>query len=66
MPPTDEQWKKLVRIVKKQQQAIDDLWQKVNDDFEAEVTLVDEAMEKLERNHRRLNRIEKRLEALEE
>lgn len=70
--PTDEEYRKLLRVVKQirkmvleDHQAISDLWDKVNADFDTETSLVDEAMEKVERNHRRMNRMEKRLKELE-
>lgn len=63
---TPEKWKKLVRIVKKQQESIDDLWKAVNDYHETEAELTDEFRDRLDRNHRRLNRLERRIEALED
>lgn len=67
--PTDEQWKTLVRVVKKKfksyDESIEDLWKEVRADFDSEVTMVDEAMEIIHRQRRELKRLTKRVEELE-
>jgi hypothetical protein len=63
--PTDEQWSKLIRIVKRQQQSIDDLWTAVNDYHSTEAELTDEFRDKLDGEHRRVSRLTKRVEELE-
>ena len=67
--PTDEEWAKLIRIVKKMKadydQSISDLWTAVNDYHGAEAELGDELTDKIEREHRRITRLTKRVEELE-
>lgn len=61
-----EDFRKLVKVVKGLRVEVSDLWQRVNDDDSAHGEMEDETREIAERARRSVQRLEKRVKALEE
>jgi len=63
---TKEQWKKLVKIVRAQDQSIKDLWEELGRWNDVRAGEEDDLRELMERNRRAVNRLARRVKEMEE